>query len=225
MKNKRAIILPSICAYMICVVVTLIICLPADEDKTIELTIEPIEEPYPIANNAPLAFCPSIIQNNAYFAEHAIYVEYKPATVTEESKIPDYIIDCPLSVEQQTYIYNACQENDLDFLLVMALIEHESAYTIDVVSETDDYGLMQINKCNHKDNLDYLDFETNVDEGTAILSSLVHNYDTLHMALMAYNMGPSGASECWEQGLYTSEYSREIMDIYDRMKSTEKKDI
>ena len=44
------------------------------------------------------------------------------------------------------------------------------------------------------------------------LAELLERYEDTHKALMAYNMGPSGASKLWEVGTYQSAYSREIME-------------
>ena len=96
----------------------------------------------------------------------------------------------------------------------MALIDVESDYKPDVISPTGDYGLMQINLCNQKKNLDYLDLRTNVTEGVQLLSPLLCKYETMEMALMAYNMGEAGAANLWSQGIYSSEYSRNIIDAY-----------
>ena len=79
---------------------------------------------------------------------------------TEENKIEDslpaiarsgnYIYyDIPLSNELQEYTEDVCREYNIDEKLVFAIIGRESAYQPDVISDTNDYGLMQINICNH----------------------------------------------------------------------------
>lgn len=236
MKNKSIFIaIISILVFALGTAMTCLICLPAGEEKTAEVntdSIEKIEESYVTAEYGTYTHMTRPIKK--LNATNAVYVEYMEHMEAPEKKIseseisesentaseeiPDYILEeCPLTIEQQTYIYEVCQENDVDFLFVMAMMDVESDYIIDSVSRTGDYGLMQINICNHKEGLDYLDFETNVDEGVAMISTLVHKYDTLDMALMAYNMGEYGASQCWENGIYSSAYSREIMDTYEQL--------
>ena len=48
--------------------------------------------------------------------------------------------------------------------------------------------------------------------GLAYLAQQMERTDTVHKALMAYNMGPSGAAAVWERGIYESEYSQKIME-------------
>lgn len=133
-----------------------------------------------------------------------------------------YILsDCPLDPELQKFIFETCKQENIDYYLEMALIQVESNYETDIISESNDYGLMQINKINHKDGRDYLDPETNITEGSVILGDLLNKYDTLEMALMAYNMGETKASELWAQGIYSSEYSRHIIAVYSDLKSSE----
>lgn len=143
----------------------------------------------------------------------------------EEAEMPEHpYIDCILTKEEQDFIYDKCMEHDVEYLLIMAVIQAESGYDAGAVSKTNDYGLMQINVCNHKAGLDYLDFGTNVTEGIKLLSPLLHKYGTPEMALMAYNMGEKGASSLWKKGIYSSDYAQHVMDIYaDIVKAQEEK--
>ena len=72
--------------------------------------------------------------------------------VYEEEGLPvvnevDYF-NVPLYHSLQQYIYEICADNDLSVSLVIALIDQESNFNPECVSETNDYGLMQINECN-----------------------------------------------------------------------------
>lgn len=130
------------------------------------------------------------------------------------------VYDLPLSEELQEYTYNTCAEYGVDYELVLALMDQESTFRVDVVSATNDYGLMQINKCNHawlKEELgitDFLDPEQNILAGVYILSTF-NNYSDMNKILMAYNMGLGGAMECWQQGIYSTAYSREVLSTRD----------
>ena len=152
------------------------------------------------------------------------YVEI--ITVEEEMEVPlpeaDEIpgntsgfiqLDVPLDPEIQEYVYEQCVYYNIDYFLVMALIQHESEFISDVVSGTGDYGLMQINTCNHKDGVDYLDPYQNIQEGMMLLDALFMTYNDPALVLMAYNMGEKGASRLWDQGIYTSNYVNEIFEI------------
>lgn len=99
------------------------------------------------------------------------------------------------------------------------MISVESGFDPSVISSTDDYGLMQINEINHdwlEETLgitDFLDPYQSVDAGTYMINDLMDDYDgDVHLALMAYNMGRTGAKRCWDRGIYSSEYSRKIVD-------------
>lgn len=136
------------------------------------------------------------------------------------------LYDIPLSEELQQYTFYICRHYDISeyYEMVLALMWHESDFTVDAISSTDDYGLMQINKCNHKDlqeNLgivDILDPQSNIDGGVYILSTLIEKYEDMHKVLMAYNMGPSKAREHWSNGTYTSKYSRAVESKIDLLK-------
>jgi soluble lytic murein transglycosylase-like protein len=100
----------------------------------------------------------------------------------------------------------------------MGLIKTESEFNPNVISETNDYGLMQINKINHKwlsEELgitDFLDPYQNVRAGIYILKDLFDEYEDTSKVLMAYNMGETGAKRLWVRGIYESKYSKEIIN-------------
>ena len=99
----------------------------------------------------------------------------------------------------------------------MALMYTESSFRADVVSGTNDYGLMQINKCNHEElssALGITDFNEpyqNIRAGLYILRRLFEKYDEPSMVCMAYNMGEYGASVLWDNGVYSTSYSQKVL--------------
>lgn len=127
-------------------------------------------------------------------------------------------LDCKMPEEQQEFTYYLCTGYNLDFSLVMALMQHESSFKPDVVSKTGDYGLMQINSINHEELTeilgvtDYLDPYENIRAGCFILRKLFEKYGDTNMVLMAYNMGENGARRLWEQGVYNTKYSDSILN-------------
>lgn len=120
--------------------------------------------------------------------------------------------DIPLSNEMQEYIYTLCEEYNLAYSFIIALIDTESNFKTDVVSATDDYGLMQINACNHREGFDYLDPYDNVTMGIEMLSDLAEKYDDVESVLMAYNFGEAGAKKLWKQGIYSTDYTKKVLD-------------
>lgn len=131
----------------------------------------------------------------------------------------------PMNVELQKHVYNEAQKYGIDWTLLMAVIQKESRFDEHAVSGGGDYGLMQINQINHAQLSvevgvhDFLDPYENVKAGAYMLAQLLSKYQDPHMALMAYNMGEAGASEWWEQGIYTSAYSREVINIQRALKA------
>lgn len=146
---------------------------------------------------------------------------------------PRYIantLDEPL----QDYIWELCCSYDIaeHYELVYAIIKKESNFKPDAVSATGDYGLMQINKCNHAWLVDELNLGPSLDgttesiftysyenilAGIHILAPLLHKYDVPD-ALMAYNMGVSGARKLWERGIHSTVYSDQVLDYYYQIK-------
>lgn len=126
-------------------------------------------------------------------------------------------LDCDLSDELQEYTYYLCKAYYIDFDFAMALMFTESSYKTDIISKSGDYGLMQINKCNHaslSSALGISDFAEpygNIRAGLYILRALFEKYDEPALVCMAYNMGEYGASVLWKQGIYETTYSNKVL--------------
>jgi len=126
-------------------------------------------------------------------------------------------LDCALSPELQEYTYYLCEAYYLDFDFVMGMMYTESSFRTDIISSTNDYGLMQINACNHemlRNKLgitDFTDAYQNIRAGVYILRGLFEKYDDAARVCMAYNMGDYGASVLWEKGIYNTTYSNKVL--------------
>ena len=133
------------------------------------------------------------------------------------------IYDIPLSEELQVFTFNLCEEYGADYEMVLAIMDKESDYTASAISKSSDYGIMQINKINHKwlteelEVTDFLDPEQNIRCGIYMLADLMKKYDDPHRVLMAYNMGERGAREYVAKGHTSSAYSRYIMQLRDKL--------
>lgn len=138
---------------------------------------------------------------------------------TEVRAVEPTYYNIPLSKDLQLYTYNKCVEYGIPehYELILAMMWQESNYRVNLISPTDDYGIMQINSCNHSwlvDLLgptDFLSANDNINAGVYVISKLLIKYDDVHKALMAYNMGEHGASLNWQAGNYTSSYSRNVV--------------
>ena len=150
-----------------------------------------------------------VVSNGAFF---------QGDTEWSANEVPYYNIK--LSQKLQLYTYTKCADLGIaeDYELVLAMMWQESNYRPNLISSTNDYGLMQINKCNHgwlSEELgitDFLDPYQSIDAGTHIIASLLLKYEDPHKALMAYNYGEGGARSHWNRGTYTSSYSREVTE-------------
>lgn len=126
--------------------------------------------------------------------------------------------DAPLSRDLQDYIRVLCEEYAVPMPLVLAIVEVESDFDPDCVSNTNDYGLMQINRCNFAEcrkrfgEVDFLDPCDNLRCGVWLFAREYHaeDGDTVR-ALMRYNHGPTGARRKWSQGITETAYTRKVV--------------
>lgn len=126
-------------------------------------------------------------------------------------------LDVPMDEELQKFIYCLSYEYNIDFPFVMGLIKTESYFKTDIISKTNDYGLMQINTINHKwlsekfGFTDFLDPYQNTRAGLFILRNLFEKYEEPLKVLMAYNLGETGAKRLWDKGIFETNYSNSVM--------------
>ena len=143
------------------------------------------------------------------------YTEERPQAEQE----PELLYDVPMSDELQRYVREQAERQGVPFEIAIAVIERESSYQPDAVSDTGDFGLMQINICNHRwlcEELgitDVMDPEQNIEAGLYILGQ--------DKALMAYNMGDSGMKAAWSKGQHSSKYSRAVIETAQALKRME----
>jgi len=130
-------------------------------------------------------------------------------------------LDIALSEEIQKFIWDLCEENNIAFELVIALIEVESTFRSRLVSHSN-YGLMQINIVNHrrlKSELgitNFLDPKQNITAGVFMLTELFERYTDTSMVLMAYNHGDAGAKRLWDRKIYETKYTRKVFAAQDK---------
>lgn len=159
-------------------------------------------------------------------------VPVKEVTLTKTVEVPAYdsdklptledvaYYDVPLSYSLQRYIYEVCADEEVPVSLVIAMIDKESNFNPESVSDTGDYGLMQINKINHETleeqyrAADMLDPYQNVFCGIKVIGAYIKTYEgDYNKALMAYNMGEYGAKKAWESGIKSTSYSESILNL------------
>jgi phosphate/sulfate permease len=155
--------------------------------------------------------------------ETKVYGAYDDKEITEEISLDwkdDGTFsesDISLDADIQKFTYYLCKGYNIDYYLVLAVMEVESDFQTDIVSSTNDYGLMQINQNNHEwltETIgvdDFLDPYQNIRSGTFILRKLFEKYQKPSLVLMAYNMGESGAARLWKQGIYSTDYTEKVL--------------
>ena len=131
----------------------------------------------------------------------------------------------PLTAGMQEYTIDLCRTYEVPVALVLAMMQVESGFDPDCISRTNDYGLMQINVCNHQwlsDKLgitDFLDPEQNILAGVYLMSGHLQAVNgDVSKALMRYNCGATGAGRLWSRGIYSTEYTRKVMEVYAQYK-------
>lgn len=143
----------------------------------------------------------------------------------EPEVIPDYLLDVPLDRYLQEYIHRLCEESGLPYTLAIAVIEQESHYTPWIISDSDDWGLMQINSVCHEwlsrelGVTDFLDAWQNVRAGIWLLADYYARYGYASGALMCYNMGEPRAQALFDQGIYSTAYSERVISIQYRLEA------
>lgn len=128
-------------------------------------------------------------------------------------------IEINLDENIQEFIYLLCEGYNIDYSFVLALIDQESSFTTNAVSETGDYGLFQINEINFKELenklgiTDISDPYENTRAGMFILRKLFEKYEEPTKVLMAYNMGETGAKILWDKNVFSTSYTDKILTL------------
>jgi hypothetical protein len=120
-----------------------------------------------------------------------------------------------LKIEYQDYLYEMCVKYDITdyYELLMAQMWHESRFKPTAYSNTKDYGLMQINKCNHAwlsekfGKTDFFDPYFSMECGVYMMSKYLKKYDDVQKALVCYNSGESKV----KKGTYSTKYSLGVL--------------
>ena len=155
--------------------------------------------------------------------DFAVYGAYDDRIFTKEISLDwetgdeDFkTYDVRMLLTEQEYLFYLCKGYDLDYSLMMAVIQVESDFDRKLVSNTNDYGYMQINKMNHAELkkilgvTDFLDPEQNMRAGCYIFRKLFEKYQQPNLVLMAYNMGETGAKRLWREGIYETGYTQKV---------------
>lgn len=147
-------------------------------------------------------------------------------SVTTYTSVQNYY-EIPLSHDVQDYMFQECSRYNVPSGLIVAIMETESGFRSDVISRTNDYGLMQINECSHewlRNNLgvtDLLDAKQNILAGIFIIRYHLDRCDGgIRKALMCYACGAGRAEYYFKQGIFETDYTRDLLDRAERWEAT-----
>lgn len=130
----------------------------------------------------------------------------------------DSFTEFPLDDDLQNYIYKLCDKYGISYSLVISVIWRESTFNPDAYSHGWK-GLMQINESAQSERIKNLNVDNiynpyqNVLVGIDYLVYLFQTHgENVHYVLMAYNGGESYADRLYSKGIYSTKYSRWIVD-------------
>lgn len=128
-------------------------------------------------------------------------------------KIQDIVMKKIYPLEYTEYVEKYCSENNLDTMLVYAIIKAESNFEPNITSTSGAMGLMQLMDSTAREMAEKLDVqyttkeilyqpETNIMLGTKYFSELLKKYDdNIYLALTAYNAGIGNVTKWIENGI------------------------
>lgn len=147
---------------------------------------------------------PEYTKSPTNMGEHIVEIIQPIATY------PEY--DIPLEDDLQEYIWNLANEYEISYEMVLAVINAESSFRTDVVSRTNDYGLMQINSKYMDyhaanagiDNFDPFNPYQNVKVGIHLLATERNYWRSQEMGEEYVFMYTLGSYKCGRTGLKNS---------------------
>lgn len=136
----------------------------------------------------------------------------------EEEPCENFYYDIPLSFELQDYLREKCEEYSIPIEYALGIMTTENAsFDSEVINGTNDYGLWQINICNHDyireqlgKNLDFTNPYDNIEAGVFWISRYYPRYG-FEQAAMCYHHGEGYAKKLFKEGNINDSYSQKVM--------------
>lgn len=176
----------------------------------------------PAASHAPVAVIRTPGVEDQAAGEDPMEAEKIEAALLEQGYFSDAI---PLPYDLQDIMRTACEEYGCPYPLALAVAEVESNFDAAAVGAVGEVGIMQLNPGPQNTYWVNLEAETGKDPtdtagnivcGVYLLGTHLANYEDAEKALMAYNMGPGGATQAWEAGTTSTGYTAKVMEAADR---------
>lgn len=165
----------------------------------------------------------------------SVYISSEKEPISEYLyyEIPERFEKADLPEDMQEYLYDECKDRHIEYSIALAIIERESGYNPKCSGDNgNSKGYMQVYQKWHEEEMaeenvkDLFDPQGNIRVGLHILQDLYEKYGSSgdSCVLMVYNMGDSTAKGFWEKGIYSTEYTREILNRSKEIKQDLKQD-
>lgn len=135
----------------------------------------------------------------------------------------------PLPYDLQDAMRTACAEYSCPYPLALAVAEIESRFDPDAVGAVGEVGVMQLNpgpggsyhaELQAATGWDPTTQTGNVFCGVYLLGKYMDKYDDPAKAVMAYNMGESGAKKAWANGVTSTKYTEAVLEAVEHWECT-----
>ena len=150
--------------------------------------------------------------------EDGVKVIFNEPSISRARRFADQLMPIPFTAMAEAIERHAA-DRDLDPKLVRAVIQSESGYNVEALSNKGAMGLMQLmpGTAQHLGVKDPWDFDQNIGGGTAYLRQLVDRFGDFSLAVAAYNAGPEAVAKYSGIPPYaeTREYVRRVMKLFD----------
>ena len=150
--------------------------------------------------------------------EDGVKVIFNEPSISRARRFADQLMPIPFTAMAEAIERHAA-DRDIDPKLVRAVIQAESGYNVEALSNKGAMGLMQLmpGTAQHLGVKDPWDFDQNIGGGTAYLRQLVDRFGDFALAVAAYNAGPEAVAKYSGIPPYaeTREYVRRVMKLFD----------
>lgn len=173
-----------------------------------------------------ILFC-NACQNSKTEASHLMIPELLMIEEVEDFKVEPVYYNILLSQELQEFIFWECYKYNISETLLYAIIHRESEFKKDLISYTNDWGIVQINyRTFNWLNEEFFNNELNInnkkDRITASIFYLDYirdywqtkglcNEEIFNLCILSYHLGISGATEFVGKYGYESNYLNEVI--------------
>jgi soluble lytic murein transglycosylase len=180
----------------------------------------PVAVPVLLAIAAPLA-APDPVragETQILIREDGMKVIKNEPSAARARRFADRLMPIPFNAMAEAIEIHATNR-DLDPKLVRAVIQVESGYNVEALSNKGAMGLMQLMPGTAKllGVRDPWDLDDNISGGTAYLKQQLDRFADLELALAAYNAGPEAVARHGGIPPYaeTKEYVRRVLKLFD----------